>query len=301
MAVLVVGESLVDVVVGADGEEIDTRPGGAPLNVAVGLARLDVDSCLLTAFADDEHGAVLARHIRDSGVRLLGAGSSTQPTSVARAVLDARQHATYEFALHWDPGRVDLPADLDALHVGSLGTVVGPGDQVVRSLVAQARAAGVPVTYDPNVRPAVSTDAAVAWAGVRRWAAAADVVKMSDDDAAYLRPGRSVDDLLDAMLSAGAALAVLTQGADGTLLATATARVHRPAPPVDVVDTVGAGDSFMAGLITALLDHDLLRTDRLARLSERELTEVGDWAAGVAAITCSRRGADPPWRADLGA
>lgn len=303
MAVLVVGESLVDVVIAPDGEEIDTRPGGAPLNIAVGLSRLDVATCLLTSFGDDPHGAVVARHARDSGVRLLGhdpADGPTAPTSVARALLDATHQATYEFELHWDPPRVDLPADLDALHVGSLGTVVSPGDEAVRDLVERAGAAGVPVTYDPNVRPAISTDAEVAWAGVRRWAAAADVVKMSDADAAYLRPGASADEILDEMLGGGrTALAVLTQGADGTTLSTADSRVHVPAPRVDVVDTVGAGDSFMSGLITALLDRDLLDTDRLPKLTEAGLREVGSWAATVAAVTCSRRGADPPHRSDL--
>lgn len=300
MAVLVVGESLVDVVISPDGVPIDTRPGGAPLNIAVGLARLDVPTYLLTSFGDDEHGTVVAAHAKDSGVRLLEQGRSEQPTSVARALLDTAHQASYEFDLHWDPPPVELPADLDALHVGSLGTVVAPGDAAVRDLAGRAAASGVPVSYDPNVRPAISTDPALAWAGVRRWAAAADVVKMSDDDAAYLCPGAGVDDMLDAMLAAGrCGLAVLTRGADGTTLSTATERVQVPAPAVRVVDTVGAGDSFMSGLLTALLDRDLLHVARLPRLTGEELRAVGRWAAAVAAVTCSRRGADPPHRADL--
>ena len=184
--------------------------------------------------------------------------------------------------------------------VGSLGTVVPPGDATVWDLVGRAHAAGVPATYDPNVRPTVSTDPVAAWAGVRRWATAADVVKVSDADAAYLRPGLGGDDMLDAILGGGrTALAVLTQGADGTTLATSAQPGARAGAPVDVVDTVGAGDSFMSGLIAALLDRDLLAAARLPLLSETELREVGAWSATVAALTCSRRGADPPHRGDL--
>jgi len=298
--VLVAGESLVDVVIAPDGTEIDTRPGGAPLNIAVGLARLDVPTWLLTTFGDDEHGALVADHATGSGVRLIHEGRVTEPTSVARALLDETHQATYEFDLHWDPPPVELPNTLAAIHVGSLGTVVSPGAETLRALVERASAAGVPVTYDPNVRPAISTDPAAAWHGVRRWAELADVVKMSDDDAEYLRPGAGVDSMLDAVLAGHrTSLAVVTLGAAGTVLATEEHRVRVPAPRVEIVDTVGAGDSFMSGLIAALLDRDLLDRDRLHAVNGAELSEIGAWAAHVAALTCSRRGADPPRRADL--
>lgn len=299
-SVLVVGESLVDVVIDPAGHEIDTRPGGAPLNIAVGLARLDLPTWLLTVFADDDHGRLVAEHAEASRVRMLDRGRSTSPTSVARALLDEQHEATYEFELHWDPPDVELPVGLGALHVGSLGTVVGPGHRTVRDLVARATAAGVPVSYDPNVRPAVSTDAEESWSEVRRWAAAADVVKLSDADAAYLRPDLDVDGMLDVLLSGDrTALVVLTQGAKGTVLATRRRRVSVPAPAVEVVDTVGAGDSFMSGLLAALIERDLLAPERLPDLTDAELTEIGSFAAGVAAITCSRRGADPPRRSEL--
>jgi fructokinase len=303
-SVLVVGESLVDVVISPTGETIDTKPGGAPLNIAVGLARLDLPTWLLTTFADDEHGRLVAAHARASRVRLLDESRSMSPTSVARALLDDRNEATYEFELHWDPPPVELPGDLAAVHVGSLGTVVDPGRQAVHELVGRATQAGVPVTYDPNVRPAVSTDAAAAWSDVRRWAESADVVKMSDADAAYLRPDLDADGLLDAVLTDGrTALAVLTQGAKGTVLATDRHRVSVPAPSVEVVDTVGAGDSFMSGLLAALVERDLLAPqltpERLPELTQAALAEIGAFAARVAAVTCSRRGADPPRRHEL--
>jgi fructokinase len=298
--VLVVGESLVDVVIAPSGATIDARPGGSPLNIAVGLARLDVPTLLLTTFGDDEYGRLVTKHAAASAVRLLHESPTPQPTSVARALLDETNQARYEFELHWDPQPTDLPVGVSAMHVGSLGTAVTPGDATVFALAEQAVAAGVPVTYDPNVRPAISTAPDAAWAGVRRWADLADVVKMSDDDARYVRTGAGVDVMLDELLSGPRTrLAVITRGADGTVLATRRHRVHVAAPPVHVVDTVGAGDSFMSALITALLDRDLFVGDALASVTEEQLAEIGGWAVRVAAITCGRRGADPPRRAEL--
>jgi fructokinase len=298
--VLVVGESLVDVVIAASGETIDTTPGGSPLNIAVGLARLDIPTLLLTTFGDDEYGRLVTKHAASSAVGLLHESPTSQPTSVARAVLDETNQASYEFELHWDPPATDLPAGVSVMHVGSLGTAVAPGDATVFALAEQAVEAGVPVTYDPNVRPAISTDPDVAWEGVRRWADVADVVKMSDDDARYVRSGVGVDDMLDELLSGPRTrLAVITRGADGTVLATRRHRVHVGTPSVRVVDTVGAGDSFMAALIAAVLDRDLLDDDALASVTEAQLAEIGGWAVRVAAITCGRRGADPPRRAEL--
>ncbi|MPZ95646.1 MAG: carbohydrate kinase [Propionibacteriales bacterium] len=301
--VLVVGESLVDVVIGPSGSVLDTRPGGAPLNIAVGLARLEIPTQLLTTYGDDVYGGLVEQHALDSDVRLVPGSRTADPTSVARALLDETQAASYEFDLRWAPPALDLPAGLAGLHVGSIGTAQPPGDATVLRLAEQAIAAGVPVTYDPNVRPAISPDPVQAWEGVRRWAGLADVVKLSDDDAAYLQPGPESEADADAMLDMLLAqdrtrLAVVTCGGDGTRLATRRHRVDVPAPPVAVVDTVGAGDSFMSGLIAALLDRDLLDA-RLAELTDAELREVGGFAAAVAAVTCSRRGADPPRRADL--
>lgn len=297
--VLVVGESLVDVVIGPDGSVLDTRPGGAPLNIAVGLARLEIPTQLLTTFGDDVYGGLVEQHALDSDVRLVPGSRSADPTSVARASLDETQAASYEFDLRWAPPALDLPTGLAGLHVGSIGTAQPPGDATVLRLAEQAIAAGVPVTYDPNVRPAISPDPAQAWEGVRRWAGLADVVKLSEDDAAYLQPDADTDAMLDTLLAEDRTrLAVVTRGRDGTRLAGRRHRVDVPAPPVTVVDTVGAGDSFMSGLIAALLDRDLLDA-RLAELTKADLRVVGGFAAAVAAVTCSRRGADPPRRADL--
>lgn len=300
--VLVAGEALVDVVVGPDGRTIEVTPGGAPLNIAVSLARLGVATDLLTSFGPDDHGDRVARHLQDSGVALQPGSRGAARTSVARALLDAHHQATYEFELWWDPPAGTLPADCRALHVGSLGTVTAPGDARMRDLAARARAAGVVVSYDPNVRPAVLADVADPWRDVRRHAAGAAVVKLSDQDAEHLQPGRPLDDLLDELLRGEhTRLAVVTRGEHGLRLATADQRVDVPAPHVDVVDTVGAGDACMAGLLAALHRRGQLDVSSLRTLTMGDLEAVGATAAAVAALTCARRGANPPWRRELSA
>jgi fructokinase len=300
-SVLVAGESLVDVVVGPDGRSLESAPGGAPLNIAVGLARLGVPTHLLTSFGPDTHGERLADHLRASGVHLLPGSRGAARTSVARALLDENQQATYEFDLAFDPPRATLPADCAAVHVGSLGTVTAPGAAGMRDLAGRAREAGLVVSYDPNVRPTVLGDAADPWQHVRRHAHDASVVKLSDQDAAHLLPGRSADDVLDLLLEGEhTVLAVLTLGARGLRLATAAQRVEVPAPTVRVVDTVGAGDACMAAMLAALRARGRLTRSSLRTLSRADVEAVGGVAARVAALTCSRRGADPPWLSDLG-
>jgi len=299
-SVLVAGESLVDVVIGPDGQTIESAPGGAPLNIAVGLARLGVPTALLTSIGADEYGERVARHVHDAGVALHEGVHDSGSTSVARALLDDQHHATYEFALSWDPPEAVLPADCAAVHIGSLGTVISPGDARMADLAACARAAGVVVSYDPNVRPAVLGDVADPWSDVRRIAAGAAVVKLSDQDGEYLQPGRSLDDLLDTLLRGEhTQLAAITRGEHGLLLATENHRVHVPAPKVDVVDTVGAGDACMAGLLAALYQRGQLDRSSLRRLDATDLDAIGTMAARVAALTCARRGANPPWLAEL--
>jgi fructokinase len=299
--VLVAGESLVDVVVGPDGQQIDVAPGGAPLNIAVALARLGIPTRLATSFGDDTHGDLVGRHLEESAVQLLPGSRRSGRTSVARAVLDERHQATYEFDLAWDPPPLTLPEPCAAVHVGSLGTVVEPGASRVAALAAVASAAGVVVSYDPNVRPAVTGDRDP-WPQVRDHAAAATIVKLSDEDAAHLQPGRDAADLVDELLAGDRTRLVgVTRGADGVLLATPYHRVEVPAVRVDVVDTVGAGDACMAGLLAALHVSGLLNESALAGLGVDDLSSAGTVAAAVAAATCQRRGANPPWRRELAA
>jgi len=298
--IMVVGESLVDIVSGPDGQVLETWPGGSPLNVAVGLARLQVPTLLLTSLGADEHAALVTRHLAESGVRLASSSPGSGATSVAHARLDEHGAATYRFDLTWEPPAVSLPDNLQALHTGSLATVLEPGAKATRSLVDDAIAAGATITFDPNVRPALSPGRDEAWRSVRQWASLAHVVKLSDDDAEYLSAGSRIGEVIDHLLSAERTrLVVVTCGADGATLATERERVHVEAPRTSVVDTVGAGDSFMSALISDMAGRELADPQRLTDTPRQRLQQIGAFAVTAAAITCSRRGADPPYRREV--
>jgi fructokinase len=288
---VVVGESLVDIVhpVGA---EPTVAPGGSPMNVAVGLARLGVPTTLVTELGDDPHGALVVDHVRACGVDLADDSVHRDGrTSTATARLGADGAASYEFELSWalDPQR--LPGDAAGLHVGSLGAVLAPGRGAVLDLLEQAREADLFVSYDPNVRPAFLPT----WADIAAVADHADVVKMSDEDLALLRPDTGTAKVAHELLDNGRTrLVVVTRGALGAMAFTAGTNVEVEAPPTDLVDTVGAGDSFMAALIAVLLEWDTPR-----ELDAERLRTLLGAAALAAAITCSRRGANPPTRQEL--
>lgn len=296
---VVVGESLVDIVRPVEGAEV-TAPGGSPLNVAVGLARLEVDTVLVTRIGDDEHGHLVASHATASEVSLpAGAVVPGRRTSTATAWLDSRHAATYDFDLIWDLEPDRLPEGTVGLHVGSLGALLHPGRDAVLDLLEQAGERFV--SYDPNVRPAFVTDREATWRDVRQVAAAARLVKCSEEDLAALRPGEPEAHLAGELLRVGVTeLVVVTKGAAGATAYTADRRVDVPAPPTTVVDTVGAGDSFMAGLLAVLSDWRMLASaGALEGLDEDRLVLLLRGAAAAAALTCSRRGANPPTRREL--
>lgn len=301
LPIVVVGEALVDVVVPAEGEPI-SAVGGSPLNVAVGLARLGIPALLITRVGDDEHGRWIADHLRESGAEL--SATSVVPgsrTSTATAHLDEEQAARYEFDLVWDLDHHVLP-DARALHVGSLGATLLPGRHAVDDLVRQAEESDLFVSYDPNIRPAFVEDVEATWRDVAEIASRSRLVKVSDEDLRILRPGVPVPDVARELLDRGTTeIVVVTHGAGGASAYGPTFRLDRPAPPTDVVDTVGAGDSFMAGLL-AILDDWNVPADgpgALDALDEDHLALMLHGAMTAAALTCSRRGANPPTRREL--
>ena len=291
--VVVAGEALVDVVVPTSGQE-EHAPGGSPLNVAVGLSRLGVKTLLVTELGDDDNGRLVEAHVRRSGVKLHpDAVRAGRPTSTATARLDASGAATYDFDLRWDLARVELPPDTDALHVGSVGALLRPGRDAVLGLVEQAVSRGALVSYDPNARPALSPDAAQAWSDVQEVAASADLVKTSDEDLEFLTPGRRPEEVAEQVLTQRTRLFVVTRGGGGAVAYTRAGSVEVASGRVTVVDTVGAGDSFMAALVAVALEHGL------DDLDERRLTAYLTAAHQVGMVTVSRRGADPPRRDEL--
>jgi fructokinase len=301
LPIVVVGEALVDVVVPTEGET-SSAVGGSPLNVAVGLARLEVPALLITRVGDDEHGRWVSDHVRESGAEL--AESAVVPgtkTSTATAHLDEEQVARYEFDLVWDLDRRALP-EARALHVGSLGATLLPGRHAVVDLVRQAQDLELFVSYDPNVRPAFVTDPAETWRDVAEIAARSRLVKVSEEDLEALRPGVPHDELARELLRGGTTeLVVVTHGPGGATAFAPGSRVDVSAPPVEVVDTVGAGDAFMAGLLAVLSDWDVYADGpgALDALDEDRVAMLLRGAMAVAAVTCSRRGADPPRRREL--
>jgi fructokinase len=298
---LVVGEALIDVVAGADGDAAE-HPGGSPANVALGLARLGREAQLATWFGRDERGATLERHLRDAGVDLVPGSDAAERTSTATATLDETGAASYTFDLSWDVPEVHLDDDVAVVHVGSIAATLLPGGDAVAEIAASARSYAT-VSYDPNARPTIMGTPVEAEPLIERVAAVADVVKVSDEDFAWLYPHTEPRDAARQWVRQGPLLVVVTSGGEGSFAVTATGvEVEVPAPSVTVADTVGAGDSYTAGLLDALWTAGLLGADRRAALREIDeatLRTAMEWAARIAAITVSRPGADPPTRDQL--
>ena len=294
MTVLVIGEALVDVVE-RDGREPQPHAGGSPFNVAVGLARLDVPTVLAAQIGPDAYGDLLREHLHYSDVQLAELAPAPERTSTAIASLADDGSASYAFELSWDPVALPDPGGFEAVHVGSLGTAIEPGASLVADLVLGADVMGVAVSYDPNVRLAVEPDAEV-W---RRVFAAiaphASIIKLSDEDAAALFPGEDVRELAR-RLAADHAIVAITLGGDGAVVAAGSELVSVPPADVRVVDTIGAGDSFMAAMLSWCAMYDW---PKAAELDATELTDLAMYASSAAAITCSRPGADPPTTRDL--
>lgn len=283
-----VGESLVDVVTTADGSTSE-HPGGSPMNVAVGLGRLGHQVQLLTALGADDRGNRVADHVRASHVEVLAA--PLRQTSVARAQLDAEGVATYAFELVWDLRGAPEPTSPTWLHVGSLGVTQEPGAAAVADLVTRTDAV---VSYDPNCRPLLMGSPAEARQRIEEQVSRSDVVKLSDEDAAWLFPEQPHDELARRWLALGPAVVVMTLGPHGSQAWTARHTTRAAAAPGGpVVDTVGAGDAFMAGLLSGLHDQDLRALDAV------QLDAALDLAGRVARRTCERAGADPPWARGL--
>ncbi|HEY8471506.1 MAG TPA: carbohydrate kinase [Natronosporangium sp.] len=289
---LVIGEALVDLLSEAGSWRFEAAPGGSPLNVAVGLAAAGHRVRLACELGDDLFGELIRGHLDRYGVDPADLLTTDAPTNLAFARLDAAGVASYDFRLGWRwGGRPDLTG-VRCLHIGSLGAVLAPGDAAVRRVVADAHRRGVPVSYDPNVRPALIGDGARP--AIEALVAAADLVKLSADDLAWLRPGEPIAEVAAGWLRRGRPrLVVVTRGAAGAVGFTRTGRYECPAPPVEVVDTVGAGDAFTAGLLSSL-DRAGGLAPVLAEPDPAAIEAAIQEAVAVAAATCRHRGAAPP-------
>lgn len=295
---LVIGEALIDIV---DRPVATEHVGGSPLNVAVGLARLGRDIDFLTHIADDARGRRIADYVKAAGARLVPGSTTADRTPTAVATIAADGSATYEFDLDWQlSGTPPVPPPL-FVHTGSIAALREPGCLAVAALLDAYRVSAT-ITFDPNVRPSVTVDRDQARARIDHLIVRSDIVKVSDEDLLWINPNRAPEQTARTWLASGPALVVLTMGDRGSLAFCAAGEARAVAQPVEVVDTVGAGDAFMAGLLSGLHNRDLLGAERRARLrslSRAALSEVLQEALSVAALTCTRRGADPPTRAEL--
>lgn len=317
--VLVVGEALADIVQEPSGHQ-RVHPGGSPANVALGLARLSHPVHLATRIGQDQIGDLLCNHLRSSGVELIAGSFIDGPTSTATAELDTDGNATYRFDIAWDvPSKaLQLAGDLDCapplhVHTGSIAAALQPGADKVTALLATARS-HCTISYDPNLRPAILRSADEERPGVERLVALSDVVKASEEDLAWLYPGQHPERVAARWAQTGTALIVLTRGSQGAEAFWGSSRHAMPPLQRPVTDTIGAGDAYMAGLLSGLLTAGLLgsalspqtptpRQKLHAALQgtvpHDGVAEALDWAGHVAALTCSRHGADPPTLAEV--
>lgn len=301
----VLGEALVDLVQTAGSSTYVARPGGGPLNVAVGLRRLGHPTQLMARLSTRPLGEVVGRHIDSNDLMVDGSVDTDQPATLAFASLDQSGRASYDFYVDgtadwgWtDAELATVPSDTAVLHTGSLATAIEPGAEAVLRLVQRLHAAGnVVVSFDPNVRPDLFGPRAAAARRVERFVAAAHIVKASDEDLSRLYPQRAVGDVLAEWSASGPHLVVVTRGSDGcTARTVAGGEVSLPGVEVDVEDTIGAGDAFTSGLLAGLADTGCLQPALLATLQDADLQSALRQALVVSALTCERVGADPPTR-----
>jgi fructokinase len=300
--ILVCGEALIDVLENGDGTQRQAA-GGGPFNTARALARLGVPTAFLGHLSTDVFGVELARLLKSDGVNLELTTVGPEPTTIAIANVDGDGLAEYEFMVEGTsapnltmtmiPDK--LSPSIEALHVGTLGLALEPMASALAALL-QRESGRLPIMLDPNVRPTVASDPAYRerLEGVIEHAA---IVKASVEDMAWLYPGDDYKTAAKRLLETGVRLVVVTLGTEGAFGATGDSTVAVPAPAVDVVDTVGAGDTFGAALLARL--HDLHLVKRDLKPDIQQVESALRFACLAAAITCSRSGADPPYRSEL--
>ena len=292
---LVVGEALVDIVKRPDGSTVEYA-GGSGANVAVALARLGRPVEFVTPFADDRRGGVLARHLNQSAVGLVGDPHRLERTSTALATLAEDGSASYTFDIEWR--LTEIPeVTPQVVHTCSLAAVMAPGAADVRRLLERLRA-GALVSYDVNTRPAVTGVGPDVVHAVEGVAALADLVKASDEDLHALYPDDTIEQAVERLRGLGPSAVVVTRGRGGATWYGPDGRVDVSSREVEVADTIGAGDTFGAAILDALWDLGAVG-GRLPALGSSEVDGLLRHAARAAAVTVSRPGADPPYRHEL--
>jgi fructokinase len=306
--IVVCGEALMDVFdagAHAHGVALDARIGGSPYNVALGLARLAQPVAFCGAVSTGFLGERLMRSLADEGIAAACVQRVEAPTSMCVIGLDARGVPAYDFLGERGADRqlglgalAQVPASARAFHFGSYAMVVEPVAATQRALVEREHGRSL-ISYDPNVRLVVEPSLQ-RWRETLAWMLPrTHLLKVSEEDLALLFPNQALDALAAAWLAQGPRLVVITRGGEGSLAFSAAASVQAPPVAVEVIDTVGAGDTFQAALLTWLAEQGRLTIDGVTALAAPELRDMLGFATRAAAITCSRRGADLPRRSEL--
>jgi fructokinase len=300
---LVIGESLMDIVE-RDGQVSGEHVGGSPLNVAVGLARLGRDVDFLTRIGDDRYGRLIAEYVNAAGAQLVSGSQTAGRTATARAHVGEDGSADYVIDLDWQlSGTPTVAPPPLFVHTGSIAAVQEPGCLAVAALVDTYHLSAT-TTFDPNVRPSLIADRELARERIEHLVERSDIVKVSEEDLRWIDPDRPPERIAQTWLALGPAIVAMTMAERGAAAICAAGEVRVPARPVRVVDTVGAGDAFMVGLIDALWARGLLGAHRRAELAGIDLgalTAALEAASNAAALTVARAGADLPDRATLDA
>ena len=300
--IVVAGEALIDFTPAeVDGVQgYVPHPGGSPYNVAVGLGRQGVPVAFLGRISSDHFGKLLRSHLGESRVALEHVVTAAESTTLAFVHAGAGE-PEYSFYAERTADRMLHRADLSplpdaaALHLGSISLALEPGASTLEGLM-QREARRRVISLDPNVRPGLIEDPEAYRARFARWTELADIVKASAADIAWLHPGTAPETVAARWLAAGVALVLVTSGAAGSFAYTAEAYATAAAPRVTVADTVGAGDAFTAGVLAYLHASSSLEREHLVALSGEDLRALLEEANEIAAATCTRPGAEPPWR-----
>ena len=301
--IVVGGEALVDLV--ADDGVLRPIAGGGPLNTAIALGRLEVPVAFLGTLSRDVYGTMLAALLAEAGVdtTLVRWSEAPTPLAVVNGGDDGKDAYTFyltgtAFTDLLPEAVPPLPERVWAIHVGTLGLALDPPGAAFEALLAREDGRRT-IFFDPNVRPGAFGDRASYGVRFERLASLADVVKLSDDDAAWIYPGLELTDVLERVLGLGPRLVAVTLGTAGAMAASREGQARVAAVPVTVADTVGAGDSFGAALLAALVERGALGPRATHLLDEALIEEALTYAVTAAGITCTRVGAVPPSRAEI--
>lgn len=307
--VLVAGEALVDFIPGESPRSFVCRPGGSPLNVAVGLSRLGVPTAFLTKISYDYFGNILLSYLKENKVDLAFVLKEKSPTLLAFVVLQGDNEPEFIFYgtetadmnLKLEDIPLPLPDDIGTIHIGSLAMVREPCATTLSAFVFREHARKL-ISFDPNIRPQAIQNIAVYRKRFLQLLSVTDVLKLSKRDAEYLFPDFCLQEkeLVQEWLGLGPKLVVVTLGPNGARAYSAKFVVDVEALPTKVVDSVGAGDSFMAALLAAFYYLGVLDKRLIGSIDRITVERALRFAARAAAITCTRQGADLPYISETG-